>query len=161
MKKLFLVLLILVYVLPLQCFAEEMFSTKYFTFYGEQTQEQVVEKLGMEPDKLYTKVMDMLNLHIYNLNVEIIMFNNQEELSQKAQLLTGEEFRERSFYLHSAGTIYISYPDMTAGILAHEMTHALLCSYFVNRPSIEMQEILCGYVEYKIKNMILPEPFNF
>jgi hypothetical protein len=48
-------------------------------------------------------------------------------------------------------TIYLSFNEMTLGIISHEMAHAIISNYFVTPPSPKIQEILSGYVEYSIR----------
>ena len=62
-----------------------------------------------------------------------------------------KEFNERSFYLYTNNTIYISFEDLTLEMLAHEIAHAVISRYFVVLPPAKVQEILCGYVEYILK----------
>ena len=62
---------------------------------------------------------------------------------------------ERSYYLHETNTVYISYKDLTLGMLGHEIAHAIISNYFVVLPSAEVQEILSGYVEYSLKKQTM------
>jgi hypothetical protein len=47
--------------------------------------------------------------------------------------------------------VYISYPEMTIGMLGHKIAHAIISHYFVVPPPAKIQEVLAGYVEYSIR----------
>jgi len=61
------------------------------------------------------------------------------------------DFRERSFYVFDSNTIFISYQDLTLGMLGHEIAHAVISGYFVVPPPDKVQEVLAGYVEYSLR----------
>jgi len=52
-----------------------------------------------------------------------------------------------SFYDPQSRTIYMSLADFRRGILAHEMTHFILCEGHTTWPSATFQESLAQYVE--------------
>jgi hypothetical protein len=51
-------------------------------------------------------------------------------------------------------TIYVSLKDVSLGMLAHEVAHAIISSYFVVAPPEKVQEVLAGYVEYSIRKKL-------
>lgn len=52
-----------------------------------------------------------------------------------------------SFYEPEARTIFISLADVHIGVLAHEMTHFVLCESSAPRPGVAYQESLAQYME--------------
>lgn len=103
-------------------------------------------------DALYLEVCDILDIHIYSYHGKIKVYPNKKELEQ--DVLRGyieEKFGLPSVYEHSKNTIHISYPDITLGMLAHEVAHAIISHYFIVPPSPKVQEVLTGYVEYSIR----------
>lgn len=52
-----------------------------------------------------------------------------------------------SFYDPEARTIYVSLADVHIGVLAHEMTHFVLCESSSPRPGVDYQESLAQYLE--------------
>lgn len=52
-----------------------------------------------------------------------------------------------AFYSHKNRAVYVSIDEITAGVLAHEVAHAIINSYFPTPPPARMQEILAQYVD--------------
>jgi hypothetical protein len=55
-----------------------------------------------------------------------------------------------AFYHVSARTIYLSLADLREGILAHELTHHLLCTVMALPPPEQTQEAYAHYVESRL-----------
>ena len=102
-------------------------------------------------DGLYSEVSDILDIHIYSFHGKIMIVPDRSYISAIAKSYLGMDFPERSFYLFGENTIYISFSDLTVGMLGHEIAHAIISHYFVVPPSAKVQEVLCGYVEYKLQ----------
>lgn len=102
-------------------------------------------------DGLYAEVSDILDIHIYSFHGKIKIVLDVTHLSSIAKTYSKDNFSERSFYLPKENTIYISFSDLTAGMLGHEIAHAIISNYFVVSPPAKVQEVLAGYVEYKIQ----------
>lgn len=52
-----------------------------------------------------------------------------------------------AFYSHETRTIHVAVDRVTDGVLAHEVAHALINSYFEVPPPPKVQEILAQYVD--------------
>jgi len=102
-------------------------------------------------DSLFLEVSDSLDMHIYSYQGNIKFLANQTELDALVRSLFRRGFSERSLYIHEENTIYISSADLTLGMLAHEIAHAIISHYFVVPPPAKVQEILSGYVEYSLR----------
>ena len=48
-------------------------------------------------------------------------------------------------------TIYASAENFKIGVIGHEIAHAVISHYFVVQPSVKIQEVLAGYVEYQLR----------
>ncbi|MFZ2089537.1 MAG: hypothetical protein WAU47_13265 [Desulfobaccales bacterium] len=55
-----------------------------------------------------------------------------------------------AFYYTGNRTVYLSLADLREGILAHEMTHHLLCTAVAPSPPAELQEKYAHYVESRL-----------
>jgi len=99
-------------------------------------------------DAVYQEVSDVLGISAYFVEGDIRVFPDRKTLSQEFQALFGRGFEERACYVHETGTVYLSFEDLTLGVLSHEMAHVLMSHYFVIPPSPRLQEILSGYIEY-------------
>lgn len=102
---------------------------------------------------LFARASDVLDMHIYSLKANILIFLNQQDLTNyynnrfHAQIpCTGY-----GFYLDDSKTIYMSAENFRREILGHEMGHAIMSRYFVVQPSVRIQEVLAGYIEYQLR----------
>ena len=102
-------------------------------------------------DALYLEVSDILDIHIYSFHGNIKILPDQNSVSTVFKNFFKTDFPERSFYLHEKNTIYISLSDLNSGMLAHEISHAIISHYFVVPPPTKIQEVLSGFVEYTLR----------
>jgi len=103
-------------------------------------------------DSLFLEVCDALDIGLKSYRGRIVVYPDIVEvnkaISGDSQII---EANLPSVYIPSYNTIYISFNDATAGMLAHEMAHAVISTFFVVAPPPKVQEILAGYVEYSIR----------
>ena len=107
--------------------------------------------LARTVDALYEEASDILGIHVYSFHGNLKFYPNHDALNDVFKSFFGEDFPENSFYLHEKTTLYVSLPDVTLGMLGHEIGHAIISHYFVIPPPAKVQEILCGYVEYNLR----------
>ena len=111
--------------------------------------EQLIDRL----DTLFLRVCDILDMRLYKeFKGEIKICGEQAQLTKIYANLFGNELKGRqSFYVHELKTIYATPENFRAGLLGHEIAHAVMNSYFVVTPPVKVQEILAGYVEYQLR----------
>ncbi|MBF0483516.1 MAG: hypothetical protein HQL25_02305 [Candidatus Omnitrophica bacterium] len=107
--------------------------------------------LSLTFDSIYRHVSDVLEINVFSFHGSIYIYQNQAELAEFFQKKYGTQFPERSFFDASTNTIHISSEDITLGMLAHEMAHAIMTQYFSVPPPPKVQEILSGYVEFSLR----------
>lgn len=103
-------------------------------------------------DALYIEVCDVLDIHMYSYVIDLEIVPDSEYIG----IILGGYFQKQvddmpSFYFHDRNRIYISARDATAGMLAHEVAHAVISHYFAVAPPVRVQEILAGYAEYSAR----------
>lgn len=106
------------------------------------------ERLARTIDAIYSEISDVLDIHVYSFHGTLNILENQAAIEEVFKKIFDKEFNERSFYLNTENTIYISFEDLTLGMLSHEIAHAIQNSYFVVSPSTKIQEVLSAYVEF-------------
>jgi len=114
--------------------------------------------LAAKVDGLLAKVRQILNFCPKNRErLRIFLLKNGGEVQQR--LLTFNPAAERplfgyggleAFYEPRTKTIFLSLSGLHAGILAHEMTHFLLCESFMAPPPGNIQEDWARYVEMQV-----------
>lgn len=109
------------------------------------------EILATTLDTIFLEVSDILDIHIYSFQGRIEILVDQNAVSSVFKNFFAQDFTERSFYIPEKNAIYLSFADLTLGLLGHEIAHAIISRYFVVPPPAKVQEVLSGYVEYKLR----------
>jgi len=107
--------------------------------------------LARTADALYSEASDILGIHVYSFHGNLKFYPDQAALNDVFKSYFHEDFPQCAFYLHERATLYVSMPDVTLGMLSHEIAHAIISHYFVIPPPARVQEILCGYIEYSLR----------
>jgi len=137
----------------LSSFAEKINATGLFRLDALSANGSDIRSVIKEGiDALFLEVCDALDFTLKSYRGNLVVYPDIVEVSKVAygdsQIITANL---PSLYVPSHNTIYISFRDMTVGMLAHEMAHAVISSYFVVAPPTKVQEILAGYVEYSVR----------
>lgn len=102
-------------------------------------------------DSLVYRVKQILGIYPPDLRFNINVYKTYSELTAAFQRLSLTGDAPVAFYSHQYRTIYISAEKLNDTILAHEIAHAVINSYFTPTPSTQMQEVLAHYVEKNLK----------
>lgn len=102
-------------------------------------------------DAIYLEVSDALDIHMYSFSMDLEIVPQKDVLSEELAKYINKRLDVPSFYFYDKNRIYISFADMTLGMLSHEIAHAIVSHYFVVPPPIKVQEVLAGYAEYSIR----------
>lgn len=111
-------------------------------------------ELAQATDILFSLVCNILDMQLYSYRGSIKVCLNEDELHSIYQNLFGkapESGHLGSFYVYELNTIYITQESFKRSILGHEIGHAVISNYFVVQPSVKIQEVLAGYVEYQLR----------
>ena len=102
-------------------------------------------------DKIVDTICSLLDMYPPNFHFRIALYRTQGGVAAayKAQGMTGAA--PIAFYSHGARNIAVAIDSIDAGILTHEIAHAVICAYFVTPPPARMQEILAQYMDKHFK----------
>jgi len=109
-------------------------------------------QLSSMAEVLFARASDILDLHVYSYKGSIKIFPSLKELTDYYNNhyhapVPGTGY---AFYSDDYKSIYISAEYFSREVLGHEIGHAIMCSYFVVMPSVKIQEVLAGYIEYQL-----------
>jgi hypothetical protein len=108
-------------------------------------------------DALFNWDCRILDMPLYSYKGTIKIARDQQEIKSIFMKLYGQPgFSNKSFFIQEINTIYIASTDFTKEILAHEMGHAIMGSFFVVQPPDKIAEVLAGYVEYQLRKISNP-----
>jgi len=110
-------------------------------------------QLSSMVEVLFARASDVLDMHIYSLKANIKIFATQQDLTNFYNNLFHAHVpcTGYGFYLDDTKSIYMSAENFRREILGHEMGHAIMSRYFVVQPSVRIQEVLAGYIEYQLR----------
>ena len=113
-------------------------------------QEKDPAEAGKKVDLLVERVNRLLDMYPFDLQFNIYVYQNHRDIENAYTRMTALGVFGRvpvAFYSHKSRTIYVSVENISAGILAHEIAHAVINFYFPEPPPERMQEILAQYVD--------------
>lgn len=119
---------------------------------GEKGYETGLISIKDNVGNLVYRVKQILGIYPPDLRFNINIYRTYSELTEafRGMGLTGDV--PVAFYSHKYRTIYLSVEKLNDSILAHEIAHAVINSYFIPLPSTQVQEILAHYVEKNLKD---------
>ena len=110
-------------------------------------------QLADSVDALFLRACDILDMHVYSLkgNIKVCLDHAQVEKIYYELFNSALPSFSSSFYVPELSTIYIAADSFKKEVLGHEMGHAIMSNYFVVQPSVKVQEVLAGYIEYQLR----------
>ncbi len=110
-------------------------------------------QLSSMVEVIFARASDVLDMHIYSLKANIKIFATQQDLTSFYNDLFHAHIpcTGYGFYLDESRSIYMTAENFRREILGHEMGHAIMSRYFVVQPSMRIQEVLAGYIEYQLR----------
>ncbi|MCG8685311.1 MAG: hypothetical protein MI892_10575 [Desulfobacterales bacterium] len=100
------------------------------------------EKLDLLVKKVQL-ILDMQKPIMVNLRI----YPGPKELKIAYFKLYKKQNQPRAWYLYETNTIYMNAQDVSSGMLAHEIAHAVIDHYLEARPPRATAEILARYVD--------------
>ena len=116
--------------------------------------DKIEKELAQKFDKIFIKAEEILDMYPRKISLKSKVFKDQRGLSSEYLKIFNETDRERriSFYVHKFSTIYTSESNIRAGVLAHEMGHAISDHYFLIQAPEKIKEMLAQYVEEHLED---------
>jgi len=122
---------------------------KSASFFSEST-EKNPSATRERVDLLVDRVSRLLDMYPLDLHFNIYVHQTHKDVGNSYVRLSTLGVYGRvpvAFYSHKNKAVYISIENISAGILAHEIAHAIINFYFPESPPERMQEILAQYVD--------------
>ena len=102
-------------------------------------------------DLLVKKVQLILDMQ-KPITVHLRIYPGPKELKIAYFKLYKKQNQPRAWYLYEKNTIYINSRDVSSGMLAHEIAHAVIDHYLEARPPRATAEILARYVDVHLND---------
>jgi hypothetical protein len=115
------------------------------SFFGRSSKDNAL--VNSRIDQITETVMSLLDMHPIDIHFNILLMRGQRDVVAAYRSLGMMGHAPPAFYNHSSQSITVSVEDVTDGMLAHEIAHAVICAHFVTPPPVKMQEILAQFVD--------------
>jgi hypothetical protein len=146
----------LVSVFPAFSQSEKIFKTKYCSVHYHQEKDlsdflwrisgsrfefsRDIDIAQSRIDRIVERVQNILDVQPTNFKLDIYL--------SRGDLI----FAKVAYYEHKTKSIHISIDNVSDGVLAHEIAHAVICQYFSTPLPSRTQEILTQYVDKYLWN---------
>ena len=110
---------------------------------GKDLNDEIIRKV----DRLVEKVQIILDMRKPFRKVNVNLYPDAGALHQAYFKLYRARKQPRAWYTFERNTIYMNVQDVFAGMLAHEVAHAVVDHYLTVRPPRATAEILARYVD--------------
>jgi hypothetical protein len=98
-------------------------------------------------DAIFKRAQQILDMKKRFPRVHIHLYPDSNALKRACEALYGGDCRFRAWYRFANNTVYLNIQDVHAGILAHELAHAIVDHFLGFRPPSRTAEILARYVD--------------
>lgn len=105
------------------------------------------ELIAEKVDRIVYRVRSLLDMHPPGFHFNIYLHGTMEELKGAYMGLGQVGEAPVAFYHHRTKTVHLTVEALTEGILAHEISHAVINSFYDPPLPARMQEILSQYVD--------------
>jgi len=110
------------------------------------------EKLANKIDIIVRKAKKILDMHPRDFHVRIRVYESEEALWELYEDIFKEKKEHMAFYIHRFETVYIPIKNVSESVLAHEIGHAIIDTYFRMLPPEKIRELLACYVDVHLKD---------
>ncbi len=112
--------------------------------------------LSQKIDRIFQRAQTILGMHKKMAKITINVYGNRRLLEAAYTEMFSEACGVPAWYAHANGTVYLSAEDINAGMLAHELAHAVIDSYLLLQPPAASAEIIARHVDRHIHDRSSP-----
>lgn len=116
-------------------------------FFGSLSESDVEAMLRPKIDAMFERVQEILDMRKKMERVRVEVYADKASLSKAYSRFYRGECRIRAWYNVHNNTVYLNVKDVHAGMVAHELAHAIIDHYLLVRPPRQTAEILARYVD--------------
>lgn len=110
------------------------------------------ERLANKIDIIVRKARKILDMHPQGFHVNIRVYETEEDMWNIYENIFKERKEYMAFYIHKFQTVYIPSDNVSESVLAHEIGHSIIDSYFGILPPEKIRELLACYVDVHLKD---------
>ncbi len=110
------------------------------------------DKLANKIDIIIRKVKKILDMYPEGYHIRIRVYEDEEHLWEVYEDIFKERKEYKAFYIHRYETVYIPIENVSENILAHELGHSVIDTYFRILPPEKIRELLACYCDVHLKD---------
>jgi len=110
------------------------------------------EKIIYSADRLVQRIKDILGMYPQLPDLTIRIFVDRGGMNKEYFKMFGVVVDYDSYYIHAFRTIFTSEDDISVSVMAHELGHAIIDSYFSIVPPSKVSEVLASYVDAHLED---------
>jgi len=134
----------------LQEYNEKVVFNKPSAFPGKPGMVTAADEAGDMTDAVLEQVEMILDMFPTRIKITIMLLPSRADVQKMYQTLYQKQVDFIAFYAPKEKTMFLSVPDTTIRVLAHEMAHAIIDHYFKVSPPEKIHEVLSQYAESHI-----------
>jgi hypothetical protein len=115
----------------------------------------LMEMTSKKVDLVFEKVQKILGMRKKMDKININIYRDKAQLNEAYSEIYPGTCRIRAWYRHANNTVYLNLNDLQEGMLAHELTHAIVDHYLLVRPPHATAEILARHVDSHLKGTLI------
>lgn len=112
---------------------------------------ETLRKVDCTLDEIVEGVEVALGMFPDGLDIELILLPDRKAVSNAYEYRYGGKVNYKAFISLSSMKIWVSVKDINKRVLAHEIAHAIVETYFTERPPYKMHELMAQYAERHVK----------
>ena len=109
--------------------------------------EDVKQMIIQKTDAIFERVQAILDMRKKFKPPIIRIHSNRDQLVRAYRKIYKGECRIRAWYRYRTNTVYLNVEDVHAGMVGHELAHAVIDHYLLVKPPAQTAEILARYVD--------------
>jgi hypothetical protein len=126
----------------------------FMQMFSRSSSKDLTGEITKKVDAVYERVQNILGMRKKIKKITINIYSSDKQFHAVHLKHKDTAFRNfntstklRAWYIHKNNTIYVNSSDLHAGMLAHEIAHAVIDHYLLVRPPRATAEILARYVD--------------
>lgn len=119
------------------------------------SESELQEIVSRKVDAVFLKACEILDMKKHFPSVNIFLYQDSSSLKRAYENIYPNKCRLRAWYRFKTNAAYFNVQDIHAGMLAHELAHAIIDHYLSVRPPRQTAEILARYVDSHLKSGFL------
>jgi hypothetical protein len=122
-------------------------SGSFASLFSSRQDSDLNAAVARKMEALFEKVQEILDMKKPMKKVRVRIYPDQGSLRDAYLALYKTDDQVRAWYIFEFNTIYVTAEDLSEGMLAHEMAHAIIDNFMAVRPPRNTAEILARYVD--------------